>query len=178
MITTELVRAMHSRSVTASSADRRFRANSMPSIGGRDGADPAVTTTASALIVCPSERVTEPSAISTTEPTTTRSMKEWGYGAGYEHAHNYEDALTGMECLPPSLASSHGGEPSDEVMPPGSVHHVDGHSGSAHCGSGVEPGVPSADDHHSLDLGSFNHAVRHVDASSHDGDRASTPGSE
>ena len=33
----------------------------------------------------------------------TRSMKEWGYGEGYEHAHNFEDAITGMECLPESL---------------------------------------------------------------------------
>ncbi len=34
----------------------------------------------------------------------TRLMKEWGYGAGYEHAHNLEDAVPGMECLPPSVA--------------------------------------------------------------------------
>jgi putative ATPase len=34
----------------------------------------------------------------------TRHMKEWGYGKGYEHAHKFEDALPGMECLPDSLA--------------------------------------------------------------------------
>ena len=34
----------------------------------------------------------------------TRLMKAWGYGEGYEHAHNLEDALPGMECLPPSVA--------------------------------------------------------------------------
>ncbi len=34
----------------------------------------------------------------------TRSMKEWGYGNGYQHAHQFEDALPEMECLPPSLA--------------------------------------------------------------------------
>ena len=34
----------------------------------------------------------------------TRLMKAWGYGEGYQHAHNFEDALPGMECLPPSLA--------------------------------------------------------------------------
>ena len=34
----------------------------------------------------------------------TRSMKEWGYAAGYQHAHKFEDALPEMECLPPSLA--------------------------------------------------------------------------
>jgi putative ATPase len=34
----------------------------------------------------------------------TRDMKAWGYGAGYQHAHQFEDALVDMECLPPSLA--------------------------------------------------------------------------
>jgi putative ATPase len=34
----------------------------------------------------------------------TSAMKQWGYGAGYRHAHRFEDAITGMECLPPSLA--------------------------------------------------------------------------
>jgi putative ATPase len=33
----------------------------------------------------------------------TRSMKEWGYGEGYQHAHNFEDALNSMECLPDNL---------------------------------------------------------------------------
>jgi len=34
----------------------------------------------------------------------TRSMKEWGYGKGYEHAHQFEGAVTSMQCLPPGLA--------------------------------------------------------------------------
>jgi len=34
----------------------------------------------------------------------TRDMKAWGYGTGYQHAHQFEDALVDMECLPPSLA--------------------------------------------------------------------------
>jgi len=34
----------------------------------------------------------------------TRSMREWGYGKGYQHAHNFEDALTDMECLPNRLS--------------------------------------------------------------------------
>jgi len=45
----------------------------------------------------------------------TAAMKQWGYGAGYQHAHNFEDAVTDMECLPPALIgrqyylpSSHG----------------------------------------------------------------------
>jgi putative ATPase len=31
-------------------------------------------------------------------------MKQFGYVAGYQHAHNFEDAVTDQECLPPSLA--------------------------------------------------------------------------
>jgi putative ATPase len=34
----------------------------------------------------------------------TSPMKQWGYGKGYQHAHQFEGALTDMECLPPSLA--------------------------------------------------------------------------
>jgi putative ATPase len=34
----------------------------------------------------------------------TAAMKQWGYSAGYQHAHKFEDAIPGMECLPPSLA--------------------------------------------------------------------------
>jgi len=34
----------------------------------------------------------------------TKAMKQWGYGRGYQHAHEFESALTTMECLPPSLA--------------------------------------------------------------------------
>jgi putative ATPase len=35
---------------------------------------------------------------------STGHMKQWGYGEGYQHAHNFEDAVVDMECLPPSLA--------------------------------------------------------------------------
>ena len=34
----------------------------------------------------------------------TRDMKAWGYGEGYEHAHQFENAIVNMDCLPPSLA--------------------------------------------------------------------------
>ena len=34
----------------------------------------------------------------------TRAMKEWGYSEGYQHAHQFEGAITDMECLPESLA--------------------------------------------------------------------------
>ena len=38
----------------------------------------------------------------------TRAMKAWGYGAGYQHAHQFEDAVNQMECLPESLPGSAG----------------------------------------------------------------------
>ncbi len=33
----------------------------------------------------------------------TRLMKELGYGEGYQHAHQFEDAVTDMQCLPEAL---------------------------------------------------------------------------
>lgn len=42
----------------------------------------------------------------------TRAMKEWGYGAGYEHAHTRPGALTAMECLPAWLRDRRFYEPS------------------------------------------------------------------
>jgi putative ATPase len=41
----------------------------------------------------------------------TRAMKEWGYGAGYQHAHRAEDALTDMDCLPAALSGKRYYEP-------------------------------------------------------------------
>ena len=43
----------------------------------------------------------------------TRSMKDWGYGEGYEHAHQFRDAVTGMECLPESLQGRRYYHPTD-----------------------------------------------------------------
>jgi len=43
----------------------------------------------------------------------TGSMKQWGYGAGYQHAHKFEDALPDMECLPESLAGTIFYDPTD-----------------------------------------------------------------
>src|SRR5262249_46484798 len=34
----------------------------------------------------------------------TGLMKAWGYGEGYQHAHELEAAMTDMGCLPPSIA--------------------------------------------------------------------------
>jgi len=43
----------------------------------------------------------------------TKPMKEWGYGAGYQHAHAFPEALTGMECLPDALRNTVFYEPTD-----------------------------------------------------------------
>lgn len=46
----------------------------------------------------------------------TRPMKEWGYGEGYQHAHQYEDALSTMECLPANLRGTLFYQPTDRGM--------------------------------------------------------------
>jgi putative ATPase len=34
---------------------------------------------------------------------STKAMKQWGYGEGYQHAHEFEGGLNDMECLPEHL---------------------------------------------------------------------------
>ena len=46
----------------------------------------------------------------------TRHMKEWGYGQGYQHAHQFEDAIVDMDCLPPSLQGRQYYFPTDRGM--------------------------------------------------------------
>ena len=46
----------------------------------------------------------------------TRSMKEWGYGAGYQHAHQFEDSLNSMECLPDNLRGKVFYQPTDRGL--------------------------------------------------------------
>ena len=43
----------------------------------------------------------------------TGLMSSLGYGVGYEHAHDYEDAVAAMECLPESLRGRRFYVPSD-----------------------------------------------------------------
>ena len=43
----------------------------------------------------------------------TKAMKAWGYGAGYQHAHEFEEAVNQMECLPESLAGKRWYHPTD-----------------------------------------------------------------
>ena len=46
----------------------------------------------------------------------TSLMKELGYGQGYQHAHQFEDAVTGMECLPEALRGRRYYFPTDRGM--------------------------------------------------------------
>jgi putative ATPase len=46
----------------------------------------------------------------------TKAMKAWGYGSGYQHAHQFEDAVNRMECLPESLAGHRWYHPTDRGM--------------------------------------------------------------
>jgi putative ATPase len=46
----------------------------------------------------------------------TGAMKQWGYGAGYQHAHKLEDALPDMECLPESLLGARFYEPTNRGL--------------------------------------------------------------
>jgi putative ATPase len=43
----------------------------------------------------------------------TRLMKEMGYAKGYKHAHNEQDAVTDMQCLPDALAGMRFYEPTE-----------------------------------------------------------------
>jgi putative ATPase len=44
----------------------------------------------------------------------TKLMKNIGYGKGYQYAHDYDDKVTGMECLPESLQGTKFYDPTDE----------------------------------------------------------------
>src|ERR1700685_3090435 len=46
----------------------------------------------------------------------TGAMKQWGYGAGYQHAHKLEDALPDMDCLPESLLGTRFYEPTNRGL--------------------------------------------------------------
>jgi putative ATPase len=43
----------------------------------------------------------------------TSLMKEWGYGEGYQYAHNYEGAVVDQQCLPDEIKDLRFYEPSD-----------------------------------------------------------------
>jgi putative ATPase len=43
----------------------------------------------------------------------TSLMKEWGYGEGYQYAHNYEGAVVDQQCLPDEIKDLRFYEPTD-----------------------------------------------------------------
>ena len=59
--------------------------------------------------------VAEPVPLHLRNPVTSH-MKAWGYGEGYQHAHDFDDAMTGMECFPPSLAGTRYYLPTDRGL--------------------------------------------------------------
>ena len=46
----------------------------------------------------------------------TRLMKELGYGDGYQYAHNSDDKLTDMQCLPDALKDKTYYRPTEEGL--------------------------------------------------------------
>jgi putative ATPase len=44
----------------------------------------------------------------------TRLMKDLGYGSGYRYAHDYDDKITDMQCLPDNLAGREYYRPTDQ----------------------------------------------------------------
>jgi len=36
----------------------------------------------------------------------TKAMKGWGYGGGYQHAHQFDGAISGMDCFPEELVGT------------------------------------------------------------------------
>jgi putative ATPase len=57
--------------------------------------------------------VSEPVPLHLRNPVT-RPMKSWGYGKGYEYAHDREEATTGMDCLPSNLRGRRYFRPTEE----------------------------------------------------------------
>ena len=56
------------------------------------------------------ERVAEPVPMHLRN-APTKAMKQWGYGQGYQHAHQFADAVVTMDCLPESLQGTQFYEP-------------------------------------------------------------------
>ena len=48
----------------------------------------------------------------------TKLMRDEGYGAGYKYAHDYEEKVTDMRCLPDSLLGKTYYEPTDQGLEP------------------------------------------------------------
>jgi len=59
------------------------------------------------------KEVSEPVPLHLRNPVT-RDMKSWGYGQGYQYAHEFEEKTTGMDCLPANLRGRLYYRPADE----------------------------------------------------------------
>ena len=59
------------------------------------------------------EEISEPVPLHLRNPVT-RDMKGWGYGKGYQYAHEFEEKTTGMDCLPKNLMGKLYYRPTDE----------------------------------------------------------------
>jgi putative ATPase len=59
------------------------------------------------------KEVSEPVPLHLRNPVT-RDMKGWGYGKGYQYAHDFEDKTTAMDCLPENLKGRLYYRPTDE----------------------------------------------------------------
>ncbi len=57
--------------------------------------------------------VSEPVPLHLRNPVT-RPMKSWGYGKGYDYAHDHDEKTTAMDCLPESLQGRRYYRPMDE----------------------------------------------------------------
>jgi putative ATPase len=61
------------------------------------------------------EDATEPVPLQLRNPVT-RPMKGWGYGRGYEYAHDHDEKVTAMECLPDRHVGRRYYEPTEEGL--------------------------------------------------------------
>jgi putative ATPase len=59
------------------------------------------------------EDVTEPVPLHLRN-AVTQPMKSWGYGRGYDYAHDHDEKTTAMECLPERLRGRKYYEPTAE----------------------------------------------------------------
>jgi putative ATPase len=61
------------------------------------------------------EDATEPVPLQLRNPVT-RWMKGWGYGKGYRYAHDHDEKVTAMECLPDKHRGRRYYDPTDEGL--------------------------------------------------------------
>jgi putative ATPase len=61
------------------------------------------------------QQTTDPVPLHLRNPVT-KPMKSWGYGRGYQYAHDYEEKTTDMECLPESLSGKVYYRPTEEGL--------------------------------------------------------------